>query len=278
MQHLDHRIRRGARHEGADPGVHVVTGEAAFGNRRHIRQHGCALLRSDGDGFEFAGFDVGQQAGQGREDVRHLVAEHIGDGRAGAFVWQVHKLQAGERFQIRHGEVAGRADAAAGVGAGARIVAFGLLQKFRQGGGRRGRVGGEELRQRADQGHAAQVALGVERQLGVERLVDRVAVEGEADGVAVRQRLGDVLGGDGATGAGAVFHQHRLLENFGQARVECAGNRIGAAAGGKADDQADRPFGGERLCRRNQRCGGQQGGSEQLEKIFAHDRMSPRIV
>src|SRR4029453_19089077 len=92
-------------------------GEAALGDGGDVRNERRALERGDGDGLELASLDVRQDAGEGGEDVGDLAADDVGDRRAGAAVGDVAELDAGERFEIRGGEVSRRAHAAGAVGA-----------------------------------------------------------------------------------------------------------------------------------------------------------------
>jgi hypothetical protein len=85
------------------------------------------------------------------------------------------------------------------------------------------------------------VADEVERELVVERGVDRVRRRDEKQRVTVRGRAHDGFGGDVGGCPGPVFDDELLAESLGQPLTDQARGDVGGAAGGKADDQAHRP-------------------------------------
>src|SRR5690606_18595104 len=73
------------------------------------------------------------------------------------------------------------------------------------------------------------------------RVISDVRVDADVDGVgadrppnhriAVRLRAGDRGGTQAATGAGAIFNDHRLAEHFAQVLTVDAPDHVGCAAG-----------------------------------------------
>ena len=99
----------------------------------------------------------------------------------------------------------------------------------------------QQHRRGGDQADRLEGALDVEWQVAIQKAVDHLGA-GIADHqrMAVGSRLGDVLHRDGAVGAGAVFHHHRLAPQGFQAYRHQARQNVGDAAGGVRHDDADR--------------------------------------
>ncbi|MNN24018.1 hypothetical protein D3C81_1374320 [compost metagenome] len=77
--------------------------------------------------------------------------------------------------------------------------------------------------------------------------------------VAIRVGARDIGAADGAGGAGAVFHHHRLLQPRAELVGHQAGEHVHVAAGGVGHHDGDRLVGVAALGHRGQ--GGEQGGS-----------------
>ncbi|MEI2746274.1 MAG: hypothetical protein V9G22_12960 [Ottowia sp.] len=93
----------------------------------------------------------------------------------------------------------------------------------------------------ADQADLAQVAFDVERQVAVQRHVhDHLRAGAQADGQAVGRGLGHHLGAQRAAGARLVLDDHRLAQRLGHVARQLARDQVVGAAGGEADDDADR--------------------------------------
>ena len=93
--------------------------------------------------------------------------------------------------------------------------------------------------------------------------------------VAVRRRAHDRLGADIAAGARPVLDDEWLAEPLRQPLADQARDDVGAAAGGKADDDAHRPrrIG---LRPRDARDGRQRGSARcQMQKSTAGKFMAP---
>ncbi|MCY1540409.1 hypothetical protein D9M68_760470 [compost metagenome] len=112
--------------------------------------------------------------------------------------------------------------------------------QFRQRVRRKRRVGDQDERAAADAGHGDQV---IHRIVG--QPLDRQGRAGqgrcgrEQDRVAVGFGPDDLLGGDGAAGAGAVLHDDRLFQLLAQLLRQHARHGVGTAARRIADDHAD---------------------------------------
>ena len=106
----------------------------------------------------------------------------------------------------------------------------------------RGKVGIADQQARHGRDHAdrREVSHRIERQLGIERRVDRVAGEADQQRVAVRCRLGDSVGGEIATGAGPVLDHHRLSQRSRQRLRDRPRHSVGGAARRCADQELDR--------------------------------------
>ena len=85
--------------------------------------------------------------------------------------------------------------------------------------------------------------------------------------VAIRPRLGDVVGGDVAAGARAVVHDHRLAQGTAQRLGQLAGIDVGAGPVGEAAKDDDGAAGPLVLGMGGGQGGGgrQQRGDEQSE-------------
>jgi hypothetical protein len=83
----------------------------------------------------------------------------------------------------------------------------------------------------------------VERQLRIERRVDRVRRQREQHRVAVGRRLRDDVGAERAGRAAAVVDHDRLAERMLEAFLHDARDHVGAAAGRVRHDELDRLVG-----------------------------------
>ena len=218
--------------------------------------------RTDGQRAQLAALDVRQRGDQIAEHHRHLPAQQIVHGRCAALVGDVLGVEAALLLEQFHAQVAKAAGAGAGVVelAAARL---GLGDQARQ-------VGHLGQRRGVDDQHDGQVVHHAHRQQIVYRVVAGAFVQvrrqhggrGEHDeGGAVAWRLDDLLVGDGAGSAGAVFHHHGLAQAVGQRQADDARAGVGWAAGRPGHDELDR-LGGPAL--RAGAASGQQGaGGEQ---------------
>jgi hypothetical protein len=78
----------------------------------------------------------------------------------------------------------------------------------------------------------------VERELGIDQRIARVAVEHHQQRVAVRRGPGDLGRTDRAARAAPVVDEHRLPQRRLQARLQLARHRVHDAAGRERDDHA----------------------------------------
>ena len=125
----------------------------------------------------------------------------------------------------------------AGLGLGERDK---LLQRLRRHAG----IDRDHLRRLADRRDRQQILERVERKrLLHERIDHELPGEHDAERVAVRRRLGDRLRRDRAGGGGAVLDHDRLAGLARDVIAEQPRAEVGDAAGGEADDQADRLVG-----------------------------------
>src|SRR5215472_4566327 len=101
------------------------------------------------------------------------------------------------------------------------------------------------------------------------RYVERVRRMDEEERIAIRGRTHDRLRGDITAGARPVLDDELLAEPLREPLADQASDDVGAAAGGKADDDADRP---RRIGLRESeaRCDRQRGSARcQMQKFAA---------
>jgi len=118
-------------------------------------------------------------------------------------------------------------------------------------------------------GDRRDVADEIEVELVIERRVERVRRNGHEERIAIRCRTHDRLRGDITAGARPVLDDELLAEPLREPLADQACDDVGAAAGGKADDDADRP---RRIGLRpgDPRDGRQRGGARcEMQKISA---------
>jgi hypothetical protein len=115
----------------------------------------------------------------------------------------------------------------------------------------------EQIRRGRDQHHRIEILLGVVLQIHQIR-IDRVRVEHEQPGVAVRRRFGEHRGAGRAGGARLVLDDDVGAEPLLQPGLHQPRKRVGRAAGRKRHDEADRT-GRPSLCLRHMRHERQRG-------------------
>ncbi|MNT21674.1 hypothetical protein D3C72_1570210 [compost metagenome] len=117
---------------------------------------------------------------------------------------------------------------------------LGIGQQFGNGLGRHAAVDRQHGARGGDVGDRAQLSARIVGQLLVQRQVGRDrAGNGHQQRIAVRRRLGDVVGADDAAGTALVLHHHRLAELARQAIADGARQRVGQPARRVGDDQVD---------------------------------------
>ncbi len=111
------------------------------------------------------------------------------------------------------------------------------------------------MRHGADAGDGHEIAAQAGRLVVIRRCRNGgIAHRGEIKRIAIGRGFGREAHADGATGAGAVVHHHRLLEHGGQALAHRARQHIGGAGRREGQHQLDRVV-------RVVRGGGRRGGS-----------------
>ena len=137
-------------------------------------------------------------------------------------------------------QVHGRAVATVTYGQLARLR-LGVRDQFVDGACREGRISDKHERDRGQHAHRLQVLQRIEGHLRIETGIGcERARRADAQGVAVRRRLGHNAEADVAACAGSVIHHDLLAEIFGQPRHDHAHHCISAATGRKSDDDVDR--------------------------------------
>ncbi len=123
----------------------------------------------------------------------------------------------------------------------------------------------QQVRRHADQHDRHEIALGVVAQLRLQARRERMAVDVRHQQHAAVARLGrDIVGREHAGDAGLGLDDDLLVPHHAELLADDAGQRIGAAAGRKADDDAHRAVRpGLRVKARNAEGGGGACGSLQ---------------
>ena len=192
------------------PRLVIKIGDAGFDHRWHFGQHGGALLPRGGERAQLAGADVRQWPDQGVEGQVHFAAK---DGYGGGRIAFVRHMQEVDTrllleslsAQMQRPAAAGRAvTQLAGVGLG---VGHHLAQ--RGAGGRRMRR--DHQRISGDQADRRQVFGGIPRQFLQMRL-DRHAICGEQNRVAIGRRVDHKLGADIAARSRTRLNHYRLAQ------------------------------------------------------------------
>ena len=122
-------------------------------------------------------------------------------------------------------------------------IGFDVGDEFRDRFDRDLRIDLHHIRHLDDIGHRIDVAQEHEIEFLVKRGVDGVGRVDQKQRVAVRRRLGDVLGGDIVAGARLVLDDELLAELLGQPSADDARDDVGRSAGRIADDDAHRMVG-----------------------------------
>src|SRR5262245_64158757 len=90
-------------------------------------------------------------------------------------------------------------------------------------------------------GYRRDVTDEIEVELVIERRFDLVGRVDQEERVAIRGRTHDRLRGDIAAGARSVFYDKLLTKSLREPLADQASDDVGAAASGKAGDDAHRP-------------------------------------
>jgi hypothetical protein len=208
---------------------------------------------------------VRRRRGHGLEAVHDLAAHQVGEERAAALVRHVQRVDAGLQLEHLEREVLRRSLPGRAEG---DLAGLGLAAGDDVGNGERllRRVGDQQVGRDADQHDRNEVLLDAVAQLRLQAGRQAVAVDvRHQQRRAVARLLRGVLGGEHAGDAGLGLDDDLLVPHLRQLGGDDAGERIGAAAGGKADDDADRavrPFLGEQA----RRGEGGDGGAAGLEE------------
>jgi hypothetical protein len=183
--------------------------------------------------------DVRDRGLCGVEHELHRPADQVGHGVAGAAIRHMHHVHASHQLEQLTRHVDAGADAARSEIELARI-GLGVGDELGNGGGRERRVHHRDVRHAGHAGDRRDVANEIEGELVVEGVVDRVRRNHLEQRVTVRRRLHHGLGADIAAGARPVLDDHLLTEPLGEPLRHQTGQDVRPAAGGEADDDADR--------------------------------------
>ena len=208
------------------------------------------------------------------EEKFHLAGDHVVERKPAAAIGHVADLDAGlmpEHFerQMLQRAVAGRRHVDA-VGRGLREgddVGHGLHRQRRRHH--------QDVRHQRYERDRVEVLVVVERQIRIERRVDRERRGIVQHGVAVRIGFRDHRLADGAAGPATVFDDELLAEQFTEGAEDDARRGVGAAGRRIGHDHAHRPVrpGSLRAGRRAQQRHGRHSGQQR-----APLRLIPGIV
>ena len=107
----------------------------------------------------------------------------------------------------------------------------GVVDQLLDGFHRQRRVDHQQIRHAHQHGDRRQVALGLVRQVGIQRRVDRDGADiAHHDGVAVGRLLDRVVGAQVAAGASLVLDDHGLLQTLSEFVADQPGQHVGRAA------------------------------------------------
>ncbi len=199
----------------------------------------------------------------------------------------MHEVDAGLLLEQLHGEVMLAAVADGGVEQGRARVARQRDEaaEIRHRGERR--IGRQNKLVRHQARHRQQVLERVDRHLGVEVRIDcEQRARPQQQRIAVGCCTGGELAGQVAVRARPVLHHDRLTQARAQRLAERAGNEVGCAAGGKRDQQPDRPR-GVGLRRRGARKHREDGREREADEtrqddphgaMFRGNRVGPVIL
>ena len=180
----------------------------------------------------------------------------------------MHHIDAGHQFQQLAVHIGRAADAERGIVDLARI-GLGIGDEFGKRFGRDRRIDHQHIGRRERADDRRDVLLNIEREVLIERGIDRVGHRHRQERVAVGRSAGDDLGGKIAAGARPVVDDEFLAELLPERRGNQAHVGVGRGAGREADDDAHRP---RRIVVRlgNARDGRERGsGPGELQKLTA---------
>ena len=179
-----------------------------------------------------------QIGGQVVDRAIHAPGQQVGDQRAGAAIGHMRDIHAGAEFQEFAAHMPRGAIARRGIGQPPRLAAS-QRQQFLQAVRGHGRMHDHRIGHRIDQRDGCEIPHRIKRQARIEELVDAGSADrAHVQRVAIGVGLGDRLGADIATRAGAVFHHAGLAQQRGETLGHDARGDIGRPATGEAHDDA----------------------------------------
>ena len=152
----------------------------------------------------------------------------------------MHEVGAGHQLEQLAGEVA-RAANPGRSHVDLAGIALGVGNELGNGLGGNRRMNRQDTGQASDACNRRDVSNEIELKSLIERRIDRRRRRDEQQGIAIRRRMHDGLGGDIGRRAGAVLHHELLTEPLGEPSAQQARGDVISARGGKTDDQAHRP-------------------------------------
>src|SRR5213592_1012713 len=239
VQLLDRGGRRSGARPHAEPERKVVVREALLGQRGNVRHDRRALRGGDPERRDLAFLQVPDGSVERRHVERSAPCDRVLDRLGRALVGDVQHFYAGNLRNVFRRHVRGGPYARGCEWNLAGLRASGVDQRFQR------RVGAAFRRDHhigrvADERDVDDVLQRIVRQGLVDGGVRRVRGRLHQQRVAVGVRVQHRLRADDAARAGAVLHQHRLLERVAQVLRDDAPGDVGARAGSERDDDADR--------------------------------------
>src|SRR5262245_38748891 len=268
MQPIEDRARYLCRRGHAVSRRHFVARQPAL---RHCRDIGCrrrALGAGSGDGAHLSGARLADDGRDVAEIERYFTRHQRDQTWPASLVGNVYPLGAGHVLKQFRREMHRSA--------GARGAVVDVSRAFL-------RERDQLLhRPRRERRMYHQQVLGFRQQRDERKIVDRVEIElhyrrvggvarrHQKDGIAVRRSVCREIGSDRSVGAAAVLDHHRLAEELGKFRRDCACDDIVGATRREADEKTDRLHGVGRLRDGGRRHAGKQQGGEQAAERSTH--------
>ena len=238
MQCCNH-VCGGAGWRHHDDPARIFDVNAALLECRHVGQLGDTLCSGHAQCAHLASLDI---AFGRRDAVDHdldLTGQQVLRGGAGAFVGNMHHINARSLLEQFSQEMVGAAVAGRAV-----VQLVGVLpcvvDKLAGGLARHTRIDDEHRRELANQRHRNEVLHRVKWQFHAQRRRKRVAAAGgHQQGVAVGCGAGHLFGSNDAVGSRLVIRHHRLLQLHTQFFAHQTRSDVSATARRKRNDHPD---------------------------------------
>ena len=209
----------------------------------HIGQQRAALLRRDRQRLDVAGLHLAQRSEHGIAFIVDLTRQHGIQHRGRAGKRNHRRLDADRRVEKQTTDIGYRAEPGMPDIELVR-VGFRVSNKFLKVIGGKILADDQQFRIFGRQSNRLEVLLRIVAEIRIERRRQRIGakVTGQ-DRVSVGRRAGGAERSGGATGTHDILHHEFLAEMAAEDVSDDSAGDIGRAAGGKRNDNRDRPGG-----------------------------------